>query len=378
MPLRLAVLTAALAAMLSAPAPAAVFAPSDVLSGVLGGGAGPNQNGIVAADFDGDGRTDVAIADPTRGGVRVLRSRGDGTLERGERGPAGFQPYALAPLEIDPTAPGRELAVASLAPSEVRVLARRPAGTWATIQRIPVGAAPFDIAPGDLDGDGRDDTVSLSALGTVDALVQRSGRLARTWRGKSVLSASTISLGVAVADLDGDGDADAISADWLGGPLKSEIRTLLGDGRGGFARGPSRSFTGAAEALRVADVTCDGVPEVVVPVFDGGIVVAGRAGSELLGSLVRKGATFGSNAVDIADLDRDGRPDAVVSNFFGTAQVTLDVCRHGFAVRQRVRTIPASETVLAVDLSGDAYPELLSVGWFATGLAVARNRGATG
>lgn len=64
-----------------------------------------------------------------------------------------------------------------------------------------------------------------------------------------------------------------------------------------------------------------------------------------------------------------------MSNFFGTAQVTLDVCRNGFAIGQRVRTIPASETVLTADLTGDGYPELLSVGWFASGMAVARNRG---
>lgn len=271
--LRLAAFAAALLLAPAAPVAAAVFDPGTVISGVLGGGAGRNQNGIVAADVDGDGRVDVALADPTRGGVRVLRSNGDGTFAPAERGAAGFQPYALAPVELDARAPGRELVVASLAPSELRVLRRGGDGTWTTTQRIGVGSTPFDIAAGDLDGDGRTDVAALSAFGAVDALLQRDGRLTRSVRTHITARSRTASLGVAITDVDHDGDADIVSTDWLG-PLKSEIRTLLGDGRGGFVRGPSTSFGGATEALRVADVTCDGLPDVVAPVFDGGIVVA--------------------------------------------------------------------------------------------------------
>ncbi|MBJ7332360.1 MAG: VCBS repeat-containing protein [Solirubrobacteraceae bacterium] len=132
-----------------------------------------------------------------------------------------------------------------------------------------------------------------------------------------------------------------------------------------------------AEALRVADVTCDGSPDVVVSGIEGSLMVGGRGGDgSVLGSLVRKGNVPGSNAATFGDIDRDGRLDAVVSNFFGTAQITRDVCRNGFAVQQRIRTIFASETTALVDLTGDGYPELVAVGWFSTGIAVARNLGA--
>ncbi|MBJ7332366.1 MAG: VCBS repeat-containing protein, partial [Solirubrobacteraceae bacterium] len=225
---RLVVLTALLVAASALPASADVFAPGVVVPGVLGGGAGPNQNGVVVADFDGDGRDDLAVADPTRGGVRVLRSRGDGTFFPGERGAAGFQPYALGAIELDPTTPGRELVVSSLVPSDIRVLARRPDGRWEPRQRLTVATGPFDLAVGDIDGDDLADVVALGVGGSVDLLLQRSGRLVPSVRQHIVARPYTISLGVAIADLDDDGDADIASADWLAGPLKSEIRTLLG------------------------------------------------------------------------------------------------------------------------------------------------------
>ena|ERR1700730_581978 len=54
-----------------------------------------NANYIVTADFNGDGKLGVAVANSTGGNVIVLPGNGDGTLQPGAYYQAGISPIAL-------------------------------------------------------------------------------------------------------------------------------------------------------------------------------------------------------------------------------------------------------------------------------------------
>ncbi|KAB2963633.1 MAG: VCBS repeat-containing protein [Thermoanaerobaculia bacterium] len=62
---------------------------------------GANPGAVVAADFDRDGRRDLALANQDSGNLTVLRNLGGGTFAAGIPFAAGSNPQALAAADID-------------------------------------------------------------------------------------------------------------------------------------------------------------------------------------------------------------------------------------------------------------------------------------
>ena len=58
-------------------------------------GAGLNPIGLVAADFNGDGRIDLAALDNANSGVKVLLGNGEGTFQLPRTSSTGDRPKAL-------------------------------------------------------------------------------------------------------------------------------------------------------------------------------------------------------------------------------------------------------------------------------------------
>jgi hypothetical protein len=108
-----------------------------------------------------------------------------------------------------------DLAVANSAGSSVTVLLRQPGGGFAADAGSPisVGAVPITVAAADFNGDGRTDlAVATNSAGTVTVLLRQPGG------GFGADSGSPISVpsayGLAAADFDGDGRIDlAVSQD---------------------------------------------------------------------------------------------------------------------------------------------------------------------
>src|SRR5207247_657243 len=83
--------------------------------------AGPGGNSLVAADFDGDGRLDLAVADSTLHQVTVLLNQGGGAFQACTPFPVGTTPVALAAGDFNGDGLP-DLAVADRATDQVMVL----------------------------------------------------------------------------------------------------------------------------------------------------------------------------------------------------------------------------------------------------------------
>lgn len=322
------------------------FAALALLLAACGGGGGGGeviapfwvQSGLVVADLNADGRTDVAVATTYV---------------------SGLPPHA----------------------GSVAVYLRTAAGSFAAPVRYPVGPDPWGLSAGDVDGDGGLDLVvatphalpiqanTVSDSGGVAILRQDPARPGR-FLGSSWLDTGGMAEDVATADFDGDGRADLVVADgvkvngralWLRqspagpGAFLAPVSLPVGSGRG-------------SEDVAVGDVDGDGLPDVVLAAGSG-VAVFHRRTAGGFASVSILAAGINAVGVAIGDLDGDGRPDIVAANAgnasaggAGGASVTL--LRQTSAGQFVATDIPVADGArrLAIgDLNADGRPDIAVV-----------------
>ena len=167
---------------------------------------------IAAGDFDGDGRTDVAVAmGDNRAAVMVLRGLGTGAFAA----PLILRPKSSNPDASDGTTAlavgdvngdGRDDIIVACFDLSNQLLVRLSTGSgFAEPVAIPL-PSPVDVALGDLDGDGKLDVVASNIETDMVSLLRGKGDGSFEPPVNVPMGPAPVSL--AVADFDGDGLAD--------------------------------------------------------------------------------------------------------------------------------------------------------------------------
>lgn len=134
---------------------------------------GTSLTGIVAADFNGDGKLDLAVTDGSGNAVFILLGNGDGRFGPPTKIPLGNQPVAIVAGDFNNDGK-QDLAVANSVDGTITLLLGNGDGTFTATAPYPVGLQPVSLAAADFNGDGKLDLAVVNLDdGTVSILLQQ-------------------------------------------------------------------------------------------------------------------------------------------------------------------------------------------------------------
>ncbi len=332
--------------------------------------------GIAVADFDGDGKPDMATANGTISVFRNSPAQAPPTI-------TSFTPTSAIPgssvtitgTNFNTTASNNVVFFGS-----TRATVTAASATSLTVT-VPVGAiyAPITVL---------NTGISLAAYSSASFLP--------TYNGKGSVTGNDFSPKVdfgtdngpwtaVMADFDGDGKPDLATANYSGSNSVSVLRNTSTTGTASFATKIDLTAGVSPRYIAVGDVDMDGKPDMVVSnsTFGSGASLVSvfrntsTTGAISFAAKVDLTATNRPTGIAMGDLDGDGKPDITVTNESGNVvSVFLNTCTTGnvsFAAKVDYATGSTPEDVAIRDIDGDGKPDLVVVNQGTSMVSVLRN-----
>jgi len=231
-------------------------------SGLTGCGGQDSFNNLTVADFDGDGRLDFGWALLTEGLI-VYLNRGADSFDAVKTMPNPVTPYMEAMASADFDRDGRpDLAGVSWGygyPSYLRLFRNTGAALFSEVDFAQGDRNPKLLAAGDLNGDAWPDLVLDDAGAGMRVLLNRADG---SFGPAATYSFAEEVRAIAIGDLNGDGANDVI----FGGYGFGELGVFFNHGNGTFAPAVNWPVTNSPWTIALGDLNGDGHLDIAVAV----------------------------------------------------------------------------------------------------------------
>ena len=337
---------------------------------------GAGVNAVALADFNGDGKPDIAAAS---GSLWTLTSSGGGNFNTPVSVSLGTGVSASGVATADLNGDGKpDLVVGDSNGSGIYVLLGKGDGTFQAPVRYPAGGIVNSIAIADFNGDGKPDiAVCGSNYGSGSTVGILLGKGDGTFQSVTNLSGTVTPVSLTVGDFNNDGKPDLAIADqgtWNFSanallPTGSAVVVYLGKGNGGF-QSPVTYVAGIDPLfVTAADVNGDKSPDLIVGTLDPKWASNGQSDVAVLlgkGDGTFKAASYAATeeapgAIAVADFNGDGKPDLAIAHCCTNTFLTY-MLGNGDGTFQSEVPFPAAynpSAIAVADLNGDGMPDLI-------------------
>jgi hypothetical protein len=321
-----------------------------------------------SADFNGDGKIDLATPNVNTNDVSVLLGTGTGSFGAATNFATGAYPASVTNADFN--GDGKvDLATGDNGAGTVSVLLGTGTGSFGSPTNFSVGSTPLSIISTDFNGDGKKDLALVnSSLNRVSILL---GTGTGSFGAVTSFTVGTQPNAVISADFNGDGKKDLAVANYA----SNNVSVLLGTGTGNF--GTAINFTAGTGPYAVVSVDFNGDAKLDLAVVNGtsnDVSVLLGTGTGSFGTATNFVAGNHSAWITSADFNGDGNSDLATSNntsndvsvLLGTGTGSF-----GTATHYTVGTGPIS--IISADFNGDTKPDLATTNFSSNNVSVLLN-----
>jgi len=311
---------------------------------------GTHPGSAAVLDVDGNGILDLAVVNNTANTISILKNDGTGSFTQTSivNSPQGtYAAVAAADFDGDGST---DLALVCYS-STVSILKNNGTGIFSQTSTITVGSNPNAIIAEDFDGDGSIDLAVSNNSSNNVSILKNNGN--GTFTLSSTVGVGSYPTGLTSADVNNDGSMDIIVSNSQSGT----VSILLNDGKGTFTLGSSPSVGNYPWNVIAADLDGDGFIDLAVPNYTAGTVtIMKNNGSGIFTKSATLTAGTNPNTMTAMDIDGDGNLDLLVTNTgSGTVSIFKNNGSGTFSLMTTVTGGSNPAEVKALDIDGNGY-----------------------
>jgi len=319
---------------------------------------GSLPSGLALADFNRDGRLDIALTNRSSNTLSVLLGNGAGGFGAAINTSIS-NPRALAVGDFNRDGQP-DLAVCNFAFGTITALLGNGAGGFTAGAVVATGNGPRDLTTADFNRDGRADLAVVNQNSMTLSILIGNG--AGGFSPAVNLAAPGSPQSVAVGDFNRDGQPDLAVGDGLA--ANSRVLVYLGLGGTSFSPATSYSTPGGPRDLVIGDLNGDNRIDILTGNSSAGIFTCQLAGNgdgtfQPSVNTTRSAFTF---AVALADFNGDGRSDVarVGSSFSALVNPSFPSPSGALVETASSALGGTTESAAAGDFNGDGRPDVVA------------------
>jgi hypothetical protein len=327
----------------------------------LGGFSGPVDffGGMSSAgavgDFDNDGNADLAIR--SRGAVSIILGDGTGGFHAATRYAAGLTDHFKPNLAVGDFNGDAKLDLAAASSSPTFILIGGGDGTFVGARDFVTGRGALAIVSADFNRDGAIDlAVPSTGMGEVCILL---GSGTGEFGPATKFQVGNFPRNLAIGDFNGDNKEDLAVTNFS----SNNVSILLGNGSGGFSPSASVAVGTNPDGITISDFNNDGKQDLAVAnVTSANLSIVLGQGNGSFQAAIPVSLPSGSRLrfVYSADINSDGKVDLVVTGTGSQLKVSILLGNGlgGFGPASLLNQ--SSFSVAIADFNGDGNSDLLA------------------
>ena len=331
---------------------------------------GLTPTALAAADLNGDGKSDLVVANFDSTTLNVFLGNGNGTFTSAGSVPAASPAFGFGPVGVvagDFDNDGKLDIAVALTSNAMSMLKGNGNGTFqlAVTNIIFNFPNPTAIAATDFDGDG-----NLDLIITAGSVLFFRGNGNLQFQQPVVFNAQFSPTTAVAADMNGDNHPDIVVADLV----SDGVSVLIG---GGSTVAATHNYSGPLfpSQLAVGDFNGDGHLDIVVitnfPTFlspNNVQTMLGNGDGTLRGGFNYNYATGGASGSPIktisADFNNDGRPDIAISDGVSRITVLTNSDNFNFSPVTPANPVPDfAQDMVAANINHDGNQDIILIGF---------------